>query len=219
MSRRRGFLALAMCLGGCVTSPLPPDWELQAKPAMDASTVAYLLGDSRAAARDFERARGLIASTGRLQLVARAELMRCATRVASLEFEPCDGFERLRADADAPERTYADYLAGRTLSRDDIERLPPWQRSVAAAVAGSGMSIKVVRAITDPLSRLIGAALLFRAGKADPDVMAIAVDTASAQGWRRPLLAWLQVQALWAERANRHEEAQRLRRRMELIQK
>ncbi len=45
-------------------------------------------------------------------------------------------------------------------------------------------------------------------------MIALAADTASAQGWRRPLLAWLGVQALRAERAGAMEEAARLRRRM-----
>jgi primosomal protein N'' len=75
-----------------------------------------------------------------------------------------------------------------------------------------------LQAIDDPLSRLIAAALLFRAGKASPEMITLAADTASAQGWRRPLLAWLKVQALRAERVGAADEAQRLRRRIELVQ-
>jgi hypothetical protein len=67
------------------------------------------------------------------------------------------------------------------------------------------------------LSRLIATALLFRAGLADPNAIVLATDTASAQGWRRPLLAWLEVQALRAERAGANEQAQRLRRRIALV--
>jgi len=60
--------------------------------------------------------------------------------------------------------------------------------------------------------------VLFQAGKASPAMIALAADTASAQGWRRPLLAWLKVQALRAEQAGEADEAQRLRRRLELVQ-
>ena len=74
-----------------------------------------------------------------------------------------------------------------------------------------------LQAVDDPLSRLIAAALLFRAGLADPATIALAADTASAQGWRRPLLAWLEVQAQLAERAGASDEAQRLRRRIALV--
>jgi hypothetical protein len=48
-------------------------------------------------------------------------------------------------------------------------------------------------------------------------VLQLAVDTASAQGWRRPLLAWLGAQARRAELAGASEEAERLRRRMALV--
>lgn len=218
MNRCLGLLALAAWLTACASNPPPPDWQLQAKPDIDASVTAYLVGDGRRAEREFEHARGLIASTGQPQLVARAELMRCAARVASLEFEPCAGFEKLRADAAAPERAYADYLAGRVLPREDIDRLPPAQRDAAAAIAGKGLSASAVQDIKDPLSRLIAVALLFHAGKADPAVIAVAADTASSQGWRRPLLAWLEVQVQLAERAGAKEDAQRLRRRIELVQ-
>jgi hypothetical protein len=58
----------------------------------------------------------------------------------------------------------------------------------------------------------------FETGHADPALIAGAVDTASAQGWRRPLLAWLGVQLRLAEQAGAHDEAQRLRRRIALAQ-
>jgi hypothetical protein len=44
----------------------------------------------------------------------------------------------------------------------------------------------------------------------------VAADTASEQGWRRAVLAWLGAQALRAEQAGATEEAQRLRRRIAL---
>ena len=68
----------------------------------------------------------------------------------------------------------------------------------------------------DPLSRLVGAGVLLRTGQISLAAMTQAVETSSAQGWRRPLLAWLGVQALRAEQAGDIEEARRLRRRMEI---
>ncbi|WP_298828493.1 hypothetical protein [uncultured Piscinibacter sp.] len=208
-------LSASAWLAACSSGPLPPDWQLQAKPALEAAVSAHLGGDSRSAQREFERARGLLARTGQPALVARAELMRCAAQVASLDFTPCEGFERWRSDAAEAERSYADHLAGLALSKAQIEQLPPAQRGVAAAIAAK--TPVAVQAVEDAQSRLIAAALLFRAGLADPATIALASDTASAQGWRRPLLAWLEVQAMRAERAGATEEAQRLRRRIALV--
>jgi hypothetical protein len=212
-------MAVLVALAACASGPPPPDWQANAKAAMDQAVEAYLSGDSPAETRAFERAREQIARTGRPELLARAELMRCAAHVASLVFEPCPGFESLRNDAAAPERAYADHLAARRLSREDVERLPPAQRAVAAAVAGGDTATADVQGIDDPLSRLIAVAVLFQAGKASPAALALAADTASAQGWRRPLLAWLEVLALRADRAGAADEAERLRRRMQLVQR
>jgi hypothetical protein len=205
-------LAIAcLLLAGCGNKPRAPDWQMNAHDGLERYVKAYLGGKARVESSEFERARDELESTGQPGLVARAELTRCAVRVASLVMEPCEGFERLRADSPAAERAYADYLAGR-IAPPDVPLLPPQHRAVAA---GQG-DAAAVQAIEDPLSRLVAAGVLFRTGRASPQVLAIAGDTASAQGWRRPLLAWLGVQAQRAEQAGATEEAQLLRRRMAL---
>ena len=215
--RLLGSASIAL-LGACAGGPPVPDWQSNAKSAIDHAVAAHLSGDSALEAQEFESARVQVARTGRPDLAARVELIRCAAHVASLMFEPCVGFEAVRSDAAAPELAYAAYLAARGLLRGDIERLPPEQRNAAAAIAGGSASLASVQGIADPLSRLIAVAVLFEAGKASPEMIALAVDTASAQGWRRPLLAWLNVQALRAQSAGAADEAQRLQRRIDLVQ-
>ena len=212
MNNRIACLALVLVVAACGSQPKAPEWQLNAHGALERYVEAFMAGNSRVEAAEFNRGRDELARTGDAGLVARAELTRCALRVASLVFEPCVGFEALRADAPPAERAYADYLAGRPLPQD-AALLPPAHRAVAAAGADGG----VVKAIADPLARLVAAGVLLETGRASPDVLQLAVDTASAQGWRRPLLAWLGTQARRAEHAGATDEAQRLRRRMALV--
>jgi hypothetical protein len=149
----------------------------------------YLRGDTRAAGAEFARARAELASTGSPAQVARAELVRCALQAASLEFDGCPGFGKLRADASPEELAYADYLAGRGQHA----------------------------ASDDALSRLVFLGVQFHAGKANPEGISSAIDIASAQGWRRPLLAWLGAQEKRAEAAGDREALERIRRRIELV--
>jgi hypothetical protein len=74
-----------------------------------------------------------------------------------------------------------------------------------------------LQGIADPLSRLVAAGVWLRSGRASPAVMNLAVETASAQGWRRPLLAWQGVLRQRAEQAGDPVEAARIARRMALI--
>ena len=204
-------LALALLLAACASGPKPPDWQLEAKGAMERSVAAYMEGNSRVESAELARAREQLSRTGRADLLATAELLHCATRVASLVFEPCAGFEKLRPDATPGQAAYADYLRGQ-VNPPDIALLPETQR---AAAAGDGGALK---GMADPLSQLVAAGALLQTGKASPAVIAQAIDTASSQGWRRPLLAWLGVQAQRAEQGGDVAEAARLRRRMELTQ-
>lgn len=210
--RRLSVLGALSALMACGTTRPVPDWQMDAKGAMERATQAYFTGNTRVEVLEFERARSAIASTGQLDQLARAELLRCATRVASLVVEPCQGFERLRQDAAPAEIAYADYLEAR-FSSLGVSLLPASQRAVAA---GQGDAV-ALKAIVDPLSRLVAAGVLFKAGRASPDVLAAAVETASAQGWRRPLLAWLGVQLQRAEQAGANDEVGRIRRRMAVV--
>lgn len=209
---------LALALAGCASGPPAPVWQAEARAAVEAAAAAHLAGDTRAEAAAAQRARAALAGTGRTELLARAELMRCAARIASLEFGPCEAFEPLRADAGAAELAYAEHLAGRPLPPERIALLPEAQRGVAAALAGGQASRGAVAAIEDPQSRLIAIALLFQARQADPALITLAADTASAQGWRRPLLAWLKLQQRLAEQAGDGPGAARLARRITLVE-
>jgi hypothetical protein len=187
-ARFRDSLALIALAAGCASAP-PSDWQANAAQALQSFQRHYLAGDTAAADADFKAARGELARTGRADLVARAELVRCAVRTASLEFDDCPGFEALRDGARAEELAYADYLAGR-----------------GRHSAGD-----------DPLSRLVAAAVSLKSGSINPAGISAAVDVASAQGWRRPLLAWLGVQEKRAADAGDSETAARIRRRIDLI--
>ncbi len=214
MKSRCGVAAIgiAIMLAACASTPPPPDWQMNAKDSLDRSVAAYLQGNSRVEAVEFARARAELARTARADLLARAELTRCAARVASLVFEPCAGFAALAQDASSAERAYADYLTG-TVDAKDAALLPEQHRAVATAIAPAG----ALAGIADPLARLIAAGVLMQTARAEPAVMALAVDTASAQGWSRPLLAWLNVQVLRAEAAGQVDDAARLRRRIGLV--
>lgn len=220
-ARRRPLLAAAAALAGCAAGPPPPDWQAAAHAALEQAVAADLEGQARVATVELARARAQLARTGRPELLARAELRACAARVASLDFGPCSGFAPLRADAGTAERAYADYLYGgqRTLTPAERDALPPPQRAVAAAAAaGPQAAAQALAAVADPLSRLVAAGVLLRTGQASPPVLALALDTASAQGWRRPLLAWLGVALQRAQAAGDAEAAARLRRRLALVQ-
>lgn len=199
-------LMLMLALAGCANKPQPPDWQADAKGALEGYTDAWLHGDSAAADAEFARARSATASTGRFENVAQAELVRCAAQVAALDYD-CPGYAALAADASPAQQAYAAYLSGQWQGLQ-AGLLPEQHRTVVASGSLAG--------VQDPLARLVAAGALMKAGRITPADIANAVETASQQGWRRPLLAWLGVQEKRAQAAGDDAALRQIRRRIAL---
>lgn len=211
------LLCVATLFNACSNTPPAPDWKINAQSALERGTSAYLEGRTAIAEREFASARAEIARTGRPDLLARAELTRCAAQVASLVYEPCTAFDTLRADAQPPEIAYAAYLAGRITS-EQAALLPPQHRKLADAGTSDAAAVSALQAMPEPLARQIGAGVLLQSGRANPEVIALAIDNASAQGWRRPLLAWLNVAAQRAQAAGDTAALDAVRRRITMVE-
>jgi hypothetical protein len=135
------------------------------------------------------------------------ELVRCAAQAASLVFEGCPGFAALTDGATPAQRAYAAYLDGRW--QEAKPELLPEQH--AAVVRGGRIAD-----VKDPLSRLVAAGAAFKAQRLSPDQVSMAIDAASAQGWRRPLLTWLGVAEKRAQATADNAELERIRGRIAL---
>ena len=202
------IIAALAVLAGCASTPQPPAWQGDARSALDGFTDDWLRGDTLAAEAEFTRARRASAATGRFDVVAQAELVRCGVHTAALDYE-CAGFAAVAPDATPAQRAYAAYLDGRWQGLD-ASLLPEQHRAVVASGSLAG--------VADPLSRLVAAGALLKAGRITPADIGAAVDTASGQGWRRPLLAWLGVQEQRARAAGDAAAAERIRRRIRLAE-
>jgi hypothetical protein len=187
-------LLAALSLSACGGGTTVPDWQINAQTAMQRYTQYFLQGQVQRADASFSQARKAVAATGNIDAVAHLELVRCGLHTAALDFTPCSGYNQLAAlTSDPADAAYARFISGdwQGLNR---ALLPPQYAAFAAAAAGSAESQPRIRAISDPVSRLIATGLAVRRGKVDDATLQAAVDTASAQGWRRPLLTYLKLQ-------------------------
>jgi len=212
--KRLASCVIAAAVIGCSSTPPPPDWAVNAQGAVERSVSAYLAGNTRVAALDLDRARAEVARTGAPARVARLELVQCAAEVASLVFTACPTYQAVAPDAAVPEVAYARYLLAQATPAD-APHLPEAHRSLVGMAPD--MAAARVAAIADPLSRLVAAGVLLRSERATDAVVRLAVDAASAQGWRRPLMAWLHVAVARAQAAGQADEAARLTRRLDLV--
>lgn len=207
--------ALTALLSACASGPAPADWQINARDALEAANSAYFAGNKRLFDSQVTLLRKEIASSGRLDLLARANLQMCAHRIASLDFAPCAEYAALAQDAAPAERAYAEFLAGNWQALK-VEQLPAQHHALFKAKT-EAESLAALKEIKEPMARLLDAALLLKQNRLLPEGIAVAVNTASAQGWRRPLLAWLHVQAQRAEAVGDKALMEQIKRRIDLV--
>jgi hypothetical protein len=182
------FTTLTLCLflSACANQPPVPDWLLTADAAINNYSRLWLAGRDKLAAGQLAIAREAVSRTGDASQMARIELRACATHLASLQSADCPGFTRLANDAGEAENVYANYLQGQISAVDSVF-LPEMQRN-------AWRNPENLKEIKDPLSRLLAAAVLLKAGRLEIAGIELAIETAAEQGWRRALLAWLGIE-------------------------
>ena len=218
-------LSALLLLAACSSTPPPPEWKANAAAALQAYSSAQLSGNTRLAEFEFKQAQSEISRTGRLDLMARAELTRCAVQVASLDWSPCTAVDAGAPNAPAEEKAYAHFLAGQWEGLNP-ELLPRHYRKLVVQhqglrATGTPPGVQppssILQTISDPLARLIAASVLLKRQQLSPTEWAVATETASEQGWRRPLLAWLGMEMKAAHAANRTDAATALQARIDLV--
>ena len=228
------FILGTLLLSACASKPPTPDWQNNAFAALNSFTNAYLNGNTKVADFEFARAKTEVVRTGRADLMARLELARCAAQVASLDLQPCAGYEALAVDALPAERAYATFLSGRWSGLDpallpvayrslvtqalEVEKSSAMLKPTSTTNSQDAQANSALSQIQDPLSRLIAASTLLQRERLTPVDIGLAVKTASDQGWRRPLLAWLGVQLKHQQTAGNTSAASETQRRIDLVQ-
>lgn len=208
---------LAVTLSACGGGPRPPDWKQDSASLIERFKKAELKGQNKLAEGYFEQAIAAVGSAAKIDEAARLHLVRCATRQASLSFEPCSGYlELARYGANAEDETYFRFISGKW-DNLDAGKLPAQYRDFLAN-RDPAKNAELLRKINDPLSRLIAVSITVMRKQADDPTLALATETAAEQGWRKPLLVYLKLLENRAVQKGDQAEIEKLRARIRLVE-
>lgn len=207
------LILLSACGSG---GPPPPDWKTDSADLIERYKKHALLGENTLAERYFQQAVAATGGAGQVAETARLWLVRCATRRAMLIDDACSGYVDLaRIEPNAADQAYYQFLTLRW-ETTDIAQLPTQHRDLVRASPDTRRTL--LNKIEDPLARLLDASLLVMRQESDNATLALAADTASAQGWRQPLLTYLKLQEKQAASLGQATEQARLARRIQLVE-
>lgn len=205
-------------LGAAACSSRPPasDWALEAQSASERAVKAYLQGDTRVAEAEWRKAFAQVSATGQPSQMARLALLQCAAQVAALEFTDCPHYQRYAAGAQPAEQAYARYLQVQHTAQD-VALLPKAQQDMARQVL-AGQAGQSAPAAEAALSQLTAAGVAVRAGHLELALVQQAVQLASAQGWRRSVMAWLLLEQRLHQAAGNVVGVQAVELRLQVLQ-
>ncbi|MBN2254865.1 MAG: hypothetical protein JW736_04110 [Deltaproteobacteria bacterium] len=209
------FSAAVLILTGCFSKAVP-DWQSTGFSHLESFKKEFLSGDDERASRSFEKAIVEIKKSGRVDILAKAYLTRCAVAVAALEKGECGEYLQIRdLLQDRKEDTYYAFITGNRGKVD--ERLLPegYRPFFHALTVGSVADInKALEAMESPLSRVIAAGLSIKQGIFDETTIIMAIDTASYQGWKKTLVRYLEALKALYERNGEKARAERVQERI-----
>jgi hypothetical protein len=220
MKKIFSLLFLILLLTGCGSKPPVPSWIAAGHQQLENYKQDFLTGRSAPITEiHFRSAIVELTKGGDVDLLGKAWLTRMALQIAVLR-EPEEGdFLKVDAVESVPaNRSYYLFLK-RGGDVPDVSPLPerylPFQTALksgdAAKTAGA------IATIDDPLSRLIAAGLAVRHKLETEPMLQTAVETASRNGWKTALLAWLERLRSFYEAAGQNEKASSIRSRIELV--
>jgi hypothetical protein len=215
-------LIAALVICACCQASLPVSvWKDNAYRYLEDYKGNFLAGKEDATEPHFFKAKREITAGNDLTLLAIAYLTKYALHTACLEKFDTGDFARIYHQEPNPANmAYCNFLKG-NFSAVDLNLLSPRYTGIIKAAAGKDTSFaaREIAAIDDSLARLIACGVWVSYMPYNEKILLTAIETASSQGWRRPLWAYLdKLQTFYLENGDK-VKASGIQERLELLKK
>jgi hypothetical protein len=215
------ILPLFLCfllLAGCGSKRIP-DWTYTGYNQLEDFKKSYLAGDDKIAVLHFSKGLEEIKKSGDLDILAKAYLTKYAVQTAVLEAIDDDMYLKIAAAQSMPENgNFHNFLKGNV---DQVESrfLPKQYRDLMEAFRKGNIADIPAECtkIEDSLSRLIAIGIIIQYREYGEELLQSAVDTASANGWKKALLVYLEKLADYYKVKKEPEKADSVRKRIDLM--
>lgn len=209
---------ISCIITGCASKPIP-DWRYEGFGQLENYKKNYLKGKDQIAEFHYRKALEEVKRSGDLKLISKVYLTKYALKVAILEDINDSEYPDIEViEPDSENRNFFVFLKG-NLSIVDAKLLPNQYSSFmnAAAVGKEAPINNAIAKIGDPLSTLIATGITVKKNIYNEETLQTAIGTASANGWQKPLLAYLEKLQQFYETNNEKEKASKVQQKIKAI--
>jgi hypothetical protein len=209
---------LSLIIAGCGAKPIP-DWRYETFGQLENYKKNYLKGKDQIAEFHFRKALEEVNRSGDLELISKVYLTKYAIKVASLEDVIDSEYPDIEViEPNSENQNFFVFLKG-NFPFVDANLLPKQYGSfLKACIGGKEASINdEIEKIGDPLSTLIAVGIIVKKNIHNEATLQTAIETASINGWQKPLLAYLEKLQHFYEAKNENDKAAKVQQKIKVI--
>lgn len=200
-------------LSSCSSQPAPA-WQQDGNTTMTNFINSYMEGNDRFALNYYSKLVESLSLTADPDIMVIAPITKCAMNIALLKESSCPDIEPFSGTLKKKENLkYLNLVSG---AKSD---LPSKYRDLAKGTSPCSTEVTnlKIKKLDTPLSKIIGVSLAFHSGCYDEKTIMMAIDSASAEGWKRTALTYLDILLRYYEEKGLDEKAEAARKRIDLI--
>ena len=219
--RKRLLTVILIFICSCATTTQIPEWKETAFRDIENYKKSFLTGKQNAADVQFNRAREAIASGNNLNLLAKLYLTKYALHTAALEDFNASEFLRInRLQPVTANLAYYNFLTG-SVNTKEANFLPDQYPGLIKPLRNKDLTqgLEELLSIDDPLSRLIACGVWVKHAPYNDYILKLGVNTAAENGWRKPLLAYLDALQRYYHQTGEPDKAHEAKEWLELLKK
>lgn len=208
------FAVIVLFFAGCSSQPAPA-WQQDGNTTMTNFINSYMEGNDKFAENYYLKLEESLKLTADPDIMVIAPLTKCAMNIALLEDYGCEEAQPFVAALKKKDNIkYFNFVSGKV--SDLPLRYKDFVKSSSACLTET-INLKIKK-LPEPLSKIIASSVVVRNKCYDEKTLINAVDTASAEGWKKAALKYLDLLLKFYEEKGYTEKAGSIQKRIELAQ-
>jgi len=207
-------ILLLILVSACSTSQPENKWQHDAATMCKNYQIHFLQNKTLRASLDLSHAREMATRSADFKPLIDIELTQCAMELSALNPSPCERVSELLAlEPNANQRAYL-HLLNSQLQEEEIVFLPKQYQDFALLfLDGDAKALNKEISSLQPLSSKLIASALSKDVIDDENIQGL-IEALSFKGYKRPLLAWLELQM---QKEENEDEKSRLKAKIEIL--